>query len=414
VVIFMGQAAFCRIISSAASPPVNDFYKDLTTLHILAMSLTFPVALLLRVMPVPLSTVWGEQGYMLFGGSYSRAVSYGHGRDGAYPTAASYAFLSLLILFSLHSVSNCCRLIFDACGERAAKHAVIPAALCQLWLLWPPLTFTFSLQMAFSILIAIDYIQHLAGCTYWASRLYLLDVAAHAARAEAVRDRAFYGVCGGVLHILSAGPLVSFHISAFQTDLWVLLLLVGLAVCLMASAQTCWIKMALLTPQAATRPAVVHEPTGGPRVPSPRLPRVAMRRAQTSRQNERSYHPEPRLVQSSTAVDAELAAGKRSQLAAAEPRSFVHTDFFSLPQTTPDYIPNYPDDLVVVPGTPPSPSPPPPPPAPLPAPPGGEVDVWAGAHSEQDVWAEAQTEQGETYYYHVVTGETTWERHYVL
>ena len=132
-------------------------------------------------------------------------------------------------------------------------------------------------------------------------------------------------------------------------------------------------------------------------------------RKKRQRQNERSYHPEPRLAQSSTAVDTELTAGERgSQLAAAEPRSFVHTDF-SLPQTTPDYITNYPDDLaVVVPGTPP------PPPALLPAPPGGEVDVWASAHSEQDVWAEAQTEQGETYYYQIVTGETTWERHCVL
>ena len=36
------------------------------------------------------------------------------------------------------------------------------------------------------------------------------------------------------------------------------------------------------------------------------------------------------------------------------------------------------------------------------------------ADSEQDVWAEAHTEQGERYYYHVVTGETAWERHSVL
>ena len=39
--------------------------------------------------------------------------------------------------------------------------------------------------------------------------------------------------------------------------------------------------------------------------------------------------------------------------------------------------------------------------------------MWASADSEQDVWAEAHTEQGERYYYHVVTGETAWERHCV-
>ena len=406
----MGQAAFCWITSSTTFPRVNGFYKDLTTLHLLAMSLTFPTALLLRVIPVPLGTVWRDEpdAHMLFDGTYSRAASYGDGRDdGAYPTAASYAFLSLLIFFSLHSVSNCCRVIFDACGEGVAKSAVIPAALCQLWNLWPSLTFTFSLQMTMLILTTIDYVQHLAGCTYWAA------VAYHARRASAARCRALYGVCGGALHMLSIVPLVSYHVATFEAypterpDPWVCVPLVGLAVGLMASAQTCWIKMALLTPQAATRLAMVHAPRGGQRAPSPQLPRAAMRKKRQG-QNERSYHPEPRLAQSSTAVDTELSAGERSQISASEPRSYVHTDF-SLPQTTPDYIANYPDDLVVVvSGTPP------PPPALLPAPPGGEVDVWASAHSEEDVWAEAQTEQGETYYYHIVTGETTWERHYVL
>ena len=28
---------------------------------------------------------------------------------------------------------------------------------------------------------------------------------------------------------------------------------------------------------------------------------------------------------------------------------------------------------------------------------------------DEDEWAEAQTEAGETYYYHLVTGETAWE-----
>ena len=447
----MGQAAFCSCF--AASPPVNGFYKDMTTLHILAMSLTFPTALLLQVMPVPLGTVWPDHpdSYILFDGDYSRAASDDdNGRYGAisadmgaynrtYPTAASYAFLSLVIFFSLHSVGNCCRVIFDACGERAAKFAVIPAALCQMWLLWPPLTFTFSLQMVMLILIAIDYCQHLVSCAYWAA------VACRATSASR-RGRALYGVCGGLFHMLSAVPLVSFHVVTsyqfFETTErpgpWVCVPLVGLAVGLMASAQTCWINMALLTPQAsaATRLAMVHEPRGsGRRAPSPQLPRAAPRK-QRQRQSERSYHPEHRTVQSSsTADDMELAAGEASELAAAlrasmstcersqDERSFVHTDF-TLPQTTPDYIPIYPADLVVVHGAPPPPPPAPPPaplpappdeePAPLPAQPGGEVDVWAEAHTEEDVWAEAQTDQGETYYYHLVTGEASWERHYVL
>ena len=422
------------------------------------MAPAFPLALLLRAMPIPLHTVLviedpsehsrdhGDSvriADLLFDGTYSRATGEGEGRegamDGAYPTAASYAFLSLLATFSLHSVSNCCRLIFDACGERAAKFAVIPAALCQMWLLWPPLTFTFSLQMVMLILIAIDYCQHLVSCAYWAA------VACRATSASR-RGRALYGVCGGLFHMLSAVPLVSFHVVTsyqfFETTErpgpWVCVPLVGLAVGLMASAQTCWINMALLTPQAsaATRLAMVHEPRGsGRRAPSPQLPRAAPRK-QRQRQSERSYHPEHRTVQSSsTADDMELAAGEASELAAAlrasmstcersqDERSFVHTDF-TLPQTTPDYIPIYPADLVVVHGAPPPPPPAPPPaplpappdeePAPLPAQPGGEVDVWAEAHTEEDVWAEAQTDQGETYYYHLVTGEASWERHYVL
>ena len=257
----MGQAAFCSCF--AASPPVNGFYKDMTTLHILAMSLTFPTALLLQVMPVPLGTVWPDHpdSYILFDGDYSRAASDDdNGRYGAisadmgaynrtYPTAASYAFLSLVIFFSLHSVGNCCRVIFDACGERAAKSAVIPAALCQLWLFWPALTFTFTLQMILLILIATDYVQTFVGCTFWAA------VACTEAPSSAGRARACYGVCGGALHMLSAAPLVGFHVATFdetdayntteeaddqggsRVDHWVSVPLVGLAVGLMGSAQ---------------------------------------------------------------------------------------------------------------------------------------------------------------------------------
>jgi len=42
-------------------------------------------------------------------------------------------------------------------------------------------------------------------------------------------------------------------------------------------------------------------------------------------------------------------------------------------------------------------------PAPPPAPP------LAPPPPEEDEWAEAQTEAGETYYYHLVTGETAWD-----
>jgi hypothetical protein len=173
--------------------------------------------------------------------------------------------------------------------------------------------------------------------------------------------------------------------------------------------------MALLTPQAtprgATWHAMVHEPGGEgraapSRAPSQELRSAAMRKKRQG-QNERSYHPESRIAQASSTgdVDMELAAAEHSQLAAAEPRSFVHTDF-TLPRTAPDHLPNYLDE-----GMPPPPGPR----APVQAPPGSaEGDVWASAHSEQDVWAEAHTEQGERYYYHIVTGETAWERHCVL
>ena len=163
--------------------------------------------------------------------------------------------------------------------------------------------------------------------------------------------------------------------------------------------------MALLTPQAtpqaATWHAMVREPRGEGRAAPSRAPSQELRRAATRKtrqgQNERSYHPESRIAEafSTGDVDTELAAAEHSQLAAAEPRSFVHTDF-TLPRTSPDYSPNYLDE-----GMPPPPGPQ----APAQAAPGG---------AEVDVWAEAHTEQGERYYYHVVTGETAWERHCVL
>ena len=244
----------------------------MTTLHLLAMAPAFPMAFLLRALPFPLGTVRvidpleldsdhsrdhdgsARCASLLFDGTYSRATGSGDRRlelpapiaPPTYPTAASYAFLSLLALFSLHSVCNCCRVIFDAFGERTAKSVVIPAALCQLWLLWPALTFTFSLQMILLILIATDYAQTFVGCAFWA------DVACNASPSSAARARACYGVCGGALHMLSAVPLVGFHVATFdgtdaynpcgtdateEADQWVSVPLVGLAVALMGSAQ---------------------------------------------------------------------------------------------------------------------------------------------------------------------------------
>ena len=238
----------------------------MTTLHLLAMAPAFPMAFLLRALPFPLGTVrvidpleldsalsrdYNDSvrcASLLFDGTYSRATGSGDRRldmvprpiaPPSYPTAASYAFLSLLALFSLHSVCNCCRVIFDAFGERAAKSVVIPSALCQLWLFWPALTFTFSLQMILLILVATDYAQTFIGCAFWA------DVARTGARG-------CYGVCGGALHMLSAVPLVGFHVATFdgtdaynpcgtdateEADQWVSVPLVGLAVALMGSAQ---------------------------------------------------------------------------------------------------------------------------------------------------------------------------------
>ena len=119
--------------------------------------------------------------------------------------------------------------------------------------------------------------------------------------------------------------------------------------------------MALLTPQAtpqaATWHAMVREPRGEGRAAPSRAPSQELRRAATRKtrqgQNERSYHPESRIAEafSTGDVDTELAAAEHSQLAAAEPRSFVHTDF-TLPRTTPDYPPNYLDE-----GMPPPPGP---------------------------------------------------------
>ena len=406
-VVTVSQAAFCWITCTAASPPVAVFYKSLTTLNIFAMSLvTFPMVLL-RVMPVPPGTVWRDhpQAYTLF--------------DGVYPTAASYVFLSLLICFPLHSISNCCRVTFDAFGEGAAKLAVLPAALCQLWLLWPALTATFSLQMVMLILVAIDYGQHFVACTYWAA------VACGAARASAARARAFYGVCGAVLHMLSVVPLVSFNVATVDTadkpNQWVYVPLVGLAVGLLAYAHMCWIKMALLTPQAVTQAGLVmmYEPRACGRHASPQLPRVALRKTAQGQSEERTPLSSRGIFACGRKVTPSLleltATSKGSS-------SFIHTDF-SLPQITPDYLPDYPDHLVADPSAPPPPPTPPPAPPPAPLPAGrttcGEDDVverttWWGGRGENDVWAEAQTEQGETYYYHVVTGETAWERHTVL
>lgn len=420
-VIFTGQAALCWVVCSAATPPVppvNGFCKALTTLSIWVTTAVAVPAMLLGLLPVPLGTLRRDdpRASTLF--------------EGAYPTAASWLFLSLFVSFPLRSICNCCRILFDAYGEAVAKFAAVPAALCQLWLLWPTRTAAFSLQMAMLILAAVDYGQQLLGCTYWAA------VACRAPRASAKRDRALYGVYGAALHMLSVAPLVGLRALTFDDTKapspWISVPVVGLVVGLMAASHVFWTRMAQLTPQARLSMAglaMMYEPRGGQNTnTSPKLPRAALRKNRqgpSSKQSDRyGYHSPRRLV------DAELALAERSQLGLTEvSRSFIHTDFslrtpdLSLRHTDPSCpLPRDRDDLVVVPANvplplplpppdpPPDPpsDPPPPPPLPLPAqwpaPPGGDGDVWA----------EAQTEQGETYYYHLVTGETTWERHLVL
>ena len=224
---FVSQAVAASRLFRAASPAIDVWYSTMIVFDISAMALVTAPLTLIGVSPVPTG-----KGFTLFED------------PSVFPTLANYAFLLLLAIFPVHSVCNICRVVYDACGSRASKMAILPAFAAQAWLLVPTLAKAWTLQQVFFCLTTVDYAQHLVGQLFWVVSACRAPAKSHA------RARFWDGFWGSFLHCISIIPLIA-YLNFLSVDSHSTLVLNGLTVFMcsaMSISQTFWMKMALLTP----------------------------------------------------------------------------------------------------------------------------------------------------------------------
>merc|ERR1712070_726946 len=95
------------------SQQVNEFYAGMIVFNISAMAIVTWRMNLCMDTPIP---PWNDDTI-----------------DTASAMVTGMTF-SILLLFPVHTVNNCCRVIFDILGEGAAKWCIVPAWCTQGWL----------------------------------------------------------------------------------------------------------------------------------------------------------------------------------------------------------------------------------------------------------------------------------------
>lgn len=225
LVIYLAQAIYAQRLFSKKHTidkhSISKFYSNLIILNIAAMALvTGP------------STINGL------------IVGYVRGYDGAvYPTTPLILWYLTIFAFGLvHSVNNCCRIVFDAFGLRAAIWFIPVASSFQLWQVLA-LPFGFDPYLGVVVLTGIDYLEHLIALMYWLFRL---------CSAQNVDDkkRLWCGVCGVLLHMISIIPVLIYVTRPVEVQTTGGLCAVYITVIvLMFASQMFWIRMALLTPR---------------------------------------------------------------------------------------------------------------------------------------------------------------------
>jgi hypothetical protein len=221
LVIFLAQAIYAQRLFSKKNridkQSISKFYANLIVLNITAMALVTGPGFLNGLVTGFL------QGY-----------------DGAlYPTTPLILWYLKIFAFGVHSVNNCCRIVFDAFGLRAAVWFIPVAASFQLWQVLA-LPFGFDPYLGVVVLSGIDYLEHLIALMYWLFRLR--------SPPQQVDDkkRLWCGVWGVLLHKFAIIPAFIYGTKPVHTTGGLCAVYIT-AIVLMFASQMFWIKMALLT-----------------------------------------------------------------------------------------------------------------------------------------------------------------------
>jgi len=215
-VFFLGQAVYAVWRFWVLREKISKFYAALIVVNITAMALvTFPV------IHTKVSWVSEEGGRTVYTAT----------------PAASVAVLLIHTAFGLHSVCNCCRVIFDISGKKAAQLFMPVAYVMQAWLLLPLGAGWITFGDALLILTAVDYMQHIGALVFWCWHVMKMQ------NRERER-RCIYGVA---LHMTSVLPLVVRSIHGEFLPGWHGASILFCSVFMMGS-QANWIAAAELTP----------------------------------------------------------------------------------------------------------------------------------------------------------------------
>ena len=122
-------------------------------------------------------------------------ASYKAGDDpDLYPdTARGVWGLTIAGYACIHSVNNCCRVIYDSHGLWAAVRFIPIAVMFQFWQVFA-LIFGFSPFFGFVALTLIDFCEHFVALLYWSFKIFSSNTEDDGFN----KKRAWYGVSGVV------------------------------------------------------------------------------------------------------------------------------------------------------------------------------------------------------------------------
>lgn len=187
----------------------------------------------------------------------SPVIYYGDRSDENGPTlydyphpAATYLAAMLVFGFPLHSITNTCRLVYDAQGPTAAGFMVPFAVAMQIWAILPIISGG-HLPIYWFIVLVIHFGQLLSGVGHWLLRAF--DSGRCGRQGDRVKARRlWYGFAASLLQLISFMPsycyLIAYDADRESLSTGGLVMCYLVQVLLEIAAQVLWIRVGTLTP----------------------------------------------------------------------------------------------------------------------------------------------------------------------
>lgn len=222
--VFLLQAAYAVWVFRVpiAKKKVSKFYATLIVLNIITMSVVTGLVSLNGLLP---GFIHAEKKHELEG------------------TALALYYVTVGLFSAFHSVNNCCRVVFDMYGCRAAMKFIPVAVLLQGWQL-VALPYGLDPFTGLAVLMLIDYSQHSIALVYWLVKVCLSTEEEHVKK-----DRLWCGIGGVIFHMASVAPQM-FYIATTPVKLQTTngLCAIYLATVIIMFVSHCfWIAMTLRT-----------------------------------------------------------------------------------------------------------------------------------------------------------------------